>query len=675
MGWSRSTFYARRSGLVSRECPGRGGNGRPEIEYLASALNGVAALPQLQIVRASGALPDTVPETLPLFLAGAAPVDREALPTEKAAAEADARFAIVGPVLDFAKDPGRFRHLRLRDGSPVTSVERMIRFAAETSGNSVATLKRWLRAYRGSGYAALADRVRSDKGHSRWFDRNPQAALLALYLYLNEQQSISFVWRQLKEQGALVGLDVEDLPSAETVRVFLSQEVSPAMRALAREGAANYRERMAPYLRRGYRDVHANQIWVADHMIHDVEAANDLFEDAEWGAPIRMRLSAMLDYRSRLAVGSSWAWEGSSRSISATLRRAVLMYGPPEVLYMDNGKDYLKVARGARPGRDAWLEESALAPARWWEKELAEIERSGVLARLGVAAQHCLPHHPQSKHVERFFRTVHMQFDARHLTYTSGSPATRPERTEAAMMRHRRLLRNGNVEASEHPLASTIVLGFLSWLNEYNNAPHNGEGMDGRSPLEVFGACLNPNQRPTPQPWELTLLLADMTRRVVDSCAIRLANVRYTPRPEDREAWAQMHEWNEREVLVAYDKGDPETAVALDPEGRPIAWLVRETLLRFAPGDAATQAQVAQSFETRRGLEKAARSTLTLIAQSAQQQGMRGAQATLQSNLSLPEPGLGPAITQRKPRNAAQKNAHAPATASDIANEFLEGLH
>lgn len=62
------------------------------------------------------------------------------------------------------------------------------------------------------------------------------------------------------------------------------------MKALAREGQRAYRERMAPYIRRGYVDVWANQVWVGDHMIHDVEVANDLFDDAPLGAPVRLRL-------------------------------------------------------------------------------------------------------------------------------------------------------------------------------------------------------------------------------------------------------------------------------------------------------------------------------------------------------------------------------------------------
>ena len=44
-----------------------------------------------------------------------------------------------------------------------------------------------------------------------------------------------------------------------------------------------------------------------------------------------------------------------------------------------------------------------LEPAEWYRLELRQLEELGVLARLGMAVQHCIVRHPQSKHVERFF--------------------------------------------------------------------------------------------------------------------------------------------------------------------------------------------------------------------------------------------------------------------------------
>jgi len=405
-----------------------------------------------------------------------------------------------------------------------------------------------------------------------------------------------------------------------------------------------------------------------------VEIQNDLFEEVPFGTTGRLRISAFVDYRSRKAWGT-WAWEGSSRSIAATMLRAMLEVGPPEGIYVDNGKDYKKVAKGAIHGSElpAIGDDDAKAPQTWYDDEYKRIERTGLLARLGIAVTHCIPRHPQSKHVERFFRTMHERFDAVHSTYTSGSPFTRPEATEAAMMRHRRLLKAGRVEESNHPTASRFILGCLSWIREYNATPHSGEGMDGRSPDEVFASELNPNQKPVPNPETLALLLSEYVKRGVRECAVQLNHYRYTPRPEDRMAWAAMHEANEGEVLVGYNPEDPEFVVALTLDGRFLAWLEAEPLLRFAPNDPATQRQIGQSMEIRRGLEKAQKGALKAIAAGARGLGARSAEEMLYGRLQLPA-ATGAVITQRRPRLRPDKEAVAPSTAADIASNFLEAL-
>jgi hypothetical protein len=654
-GWSRATFFRRRAELISRA------TASGSVEYLESALPAKPAPHQLALVAPA--------QTLPLFASLPPSLERIVLPDPADQAQAEKRLAALEPLLNFPDNPSRYVSLQV-NGKPVTSLERMIEYTAAAHGQSPRTIKRWLAQYRSGGFAALADRIRADKGQSRWFNCHREAQIFAAYLYLVERMSVTFVCEQIEYETAMLGLDKADLPSRETVRVFLSQSISPAMRTLARDGQRVYRERMAPYVKRGYVDVFANQVWVGDHAIHDVEIQNDLdFEGVPFGTPGRLRMSAFVDYRSRKAW-ATWAWEGSSRSIAATMLRAMLEVGPPEGIYVDNGKDYKKVAKGAVHGSE--VIDDAKAPEAWYENEYQRIERTGLLARLGIAVTHCLPRHPQSKHVERFFRTMHMRFDAVHSTYTSGSPFTRPEATELAMMRHRRLLKAGRVEESNHPLASRFILGCLSWIREYNATPQTGEGMDGRSPDEIFATDPNPNQKPVPNPETLALLLAEFARRGVRECAVQLNKHRYTPRPEDRLAWAAMHEANDGEVLVGYNPDDPEFAVALTLDGRFLAWLEAEPLIRFAPNDPKTQAQIAQSMATRRGLEKAAKTTLRTIEGAARSMGAKSAEEMLYGRLQLPT-NTSAVITQRK-RLRPNKEAVAPSTAADIANNFLEGL-
>lgn len=148
----------------------------------------------------------------------------------------------------------------------------------------------------------------------------------------------------------------------------------------------------------------------------------------------------------------------------------------------------------------------------------------------------------------------------------------------------------------------------------------------------------------------------------------------YTPRPEDRMAWAAMHERNECKILVAYVPGDPEYATALDLDGRFIAALEMEAFLRFAPNDPATQAQIGDSMETRRSLEKATRLSIQTIEAEARAVGAKSPEELLYDRLQLPAIA-GNLITHRKPKptNTNDLTPAAPMTPAQVARMILEG--
>jgi hypothetical protein len=544
------------------------------------------------------------------------------------------------------------------------------KWCAAESGKSAKTVRRKYDKFKREGHGALLRKERKDKGSAGFFYAHPKAAWLVAYLYLECKQSCRVAWESLVRDAESIDIPSGEIPSYETVRVFLDS-TPETLKVYSREGRKAYRERMAPYLKRGFTEVYANQVWVGDHAIHDIECANDCFENVEIGAPIRVRISAMIDYRSRFVVGATWCWEGSSRAIAACMRRGIGKYGPPEHLYVDNGRDYRKVARGARPG---YLAESQLAPKDWAQLELNSIEATGFLARLNIAVTHCIPHHPQSKCIERFFRTMHERFDKIWPTYTSGNPFTRPEATELAMVRHRRLLKAGRAAQSNHPKASQLILACLAWIEEYNDSPHDGEGMDGAAPRQIFEANLNPRQEPAPDPAVLALLMAEREKREVHECAVTLSRRRYVP--VDPIGWQVMHETNEREVMIAHDPVDLGAVAAFDMDGNFLAWLEPEILTRFAPGDPTTQAQIADSMATRRRLEKGTREIVGAIASAARANGARSPLEAMAERLQLGAGETGAdLVTQRNPKRSKRQDestTRSPITPGQAARLFLD---
>jgi hypothetical protein len=138
-----------------------------------------------------------------------------------------------------------------------------------------------------------------------------------------------------------------------------------------------------------------------------------------------------------------------------------------------------------------------------------------------------------------------------------------------------------------------------------------------------------------------------------------------------------MHEANsgktKTKIMVAYNPAEPEFAIALTRDGRFLAWLEAEPLMRFAPYDPETQRQIGESMEMRRHLEKATRGTLTAIATTARANGARSAEEMLYGRLTLPA-NTGAVITQPKSHMRPDKTAVAPATATEIAADILEAL-
>jgi hypothetical protein len=189
--------------------------------------------------------------------------------------------------------------------------------------------------------------------------------------------------------------------------------------------------------------------------------------------------------------------------------------------------------------------------------------------------------------------------------------------------------------------------------------------MDGGSPAQIFDAYRNPDAKTSPDPATLSLLMAEHERRMVRECAITLNKRRYVP--VDQAGWFTLHERNERNVVIAYEPGDMEYAIALDEDGNFLAQLQVEQLVRFAPGAPDTQRQIAESMATRRRLEKRLGDTVSEITRVARANGAHSPLESLASRLELPADTTG-IISQRKPRLDVEpepSNGLVPGQAAD----------
>jgi hypothetical protein len=569
----RMTVYGK---VISRQTDRRAANGRLIREYLSASFPAPAPQTQLSIVPAPNS------SFGPLFAnVPADRLQRVILPSPEAQRQAEYRFSVIQPLLDYAQNAERLARLQLPDRRPVTSLSRLIEHIAASNPQpvSVRTLKSWLARYRKGGFAALADFVRSDKNVARWATQSPQHAELAdlaAYAYLKEQLNKKMSWEIVVCRAQQ--LEIEP-PSYESLRTYL-EKLPPAVKTLALKGRDKYDDLFAPYLRRGYTDIEAGEILVSDHAWVDILVQNDLF-DAKDREHMRLRFTGLQDMRSRKILAYSFSQDGSSRSINTCLRHMLETYGTFREFYCDNGKDYLKVGKGAR------------GP----EAEYLPPEAQGVLARLGCRVTYCQPYHGQSKLIESFNHILHQRFDRRWATYCGPTFEQRPDRCTAALERHKKLLAQGRADESELPLASEFIRAAILWIeSEYNNRPKNVPGMDGLSPNEAFEKFRWHGSKPAPEPHILASLLAERALRIVHECAVKMANRRFVG--VDEPSQRALHDRTGQQIIVAYDPLDLNALAAIDEDGCVFAYLEPETFLRQSRDDE-TQEAIAASMRER----------------------------------------------------------------------------
>lgn len=429
---------------------------------------------------------------------------------------------------------------------------------------------------------------RSDKGeHFRAYDPITRERIQALVeaKYFGERLSIWRTCEALVREWPKIS-SADDPPSYDAVREYLNSLPEP-LKIYSREGEKAFNDRCAPYIQRDHYKVAVMDCWIFDHSEHDVWVIDDLHPE-NFGEATRLWLTAIMDMRSRKIVGRVWCPTPSSHSIASAIRVALLSCGgAPRTVYIDNGKDFQKIGR---------LGLSA--------------DTEGLLARIGSTPVYCLPYHPQSKSVERFFGTLRSRFDGLWKPFYCGpSPSKRPEDC-AAMLKQHELFKKGKLARSPLPPASEFVKLAAFWIEEYNaEHRHSGQAMNGRTPNQVFDEGYPPERRQPVNPRDLDVLLWDrVKRRVTEGGCVTIDKARYEP--ADPQAVAGLFMQIGRDVLIARDPYNLGEAVAID-DGRFIGALRSETLLAQGPQ---SHALVRESMRQRRQLRRGVRDYMAFLA-------------------------------------------------------------
>lgn len=271
------------------------------------------------------------------------------------------------------------------------------------------------------------------------------------------------------------------LPSLSTFsRAVESRIPVPALKYY-RFGEKAFLDECAPYIRRKYGDLASNDIWVCDNHTFDV-----LVNDGKAEKPVRVYLTGFLDVRSRKMVGWYVTDNPCSDATLAALRRGIENFGIPKLIYSDNGREFLTHDIGGRGFR----------------KSSAENEPPTILQLLDIEFRTAMVKNAKAKIIERSFRDVKESFSRLFDGYTGGTIAERPER-----------LKKTGKQASNF----TCLEDFKGFVDDYiqgifNKKSSKGEGMEGKSPDEIYAKYLYEQRVATSE--ELNLLMLRNSRMV-----------------------------------------------------------------------------------------------------------------------------------------------------------------
>jgi hypothetical protein len=398
---------------------------------------------------------------------------------------------------------------------------------------SRSTLYRWHRQFRDEGRAGLLDgRGAPDSADDGAAGDDPFLSYVrALWLAPGKPAARS-CWFAGKQRAVDNGWAWK---AYRTTARYL-KSIPDRAKVKLREGSDAYTAKCEPSIERDYTTLHTNEQWVGDHHQFDV-VVNDR------GRTVRPWLTAWMDMRSRMIVGYCiYPHDPNQNSILSALRAGILEHGIPDLLYVDNGKDFDSYAFHGRTKRQR----------RRGRVQLDAAHAKGILGQLGCEARFCWAYHGQSKPIERWFRTVEDRFGKTFATYCGNKPENRPEQHAD------RVARGEAVDLTD------FVAEFARWIEvDYHAAPHLGHGMDGRSPTQVFQASWNGHPKRTASRDLLDLLLAKPQKPVkVGKNGVRWAGLTYGQyEPALNERWGQ-------EVYLRVDERDVTSVQVWSPDDR-----------------------------------------------------------------------------------------------------------
>jgi len=343
---------------------------------------------------------------------------------------------------------------------------------------SVRSLYAWRSAYDGGdgggprGLEALIDRYTSSTSDSATavasLARSPEAVEYFYSLYHAPAKHTAKTCHVATIERSKVERWNWPASYSATAR-WLRENDDRALTCLHRDGRTEYSRRFMGYVETECGGIEPGSRYVLDHTRAD-------FWVRHRGELIRPWFTAVIDERSRCLVGWTLGVSPNQDQIAAAVRMAFSEWGLPEHVHVDRGSDFLsELLVGFTKAEKRRLRKEHGADWRTMFRHQLDVHWLGIFGELGIQVAEAMPRHPWAKgKVERVFRRWEDEHGKTYFTYWGNKPEARPECAEE--LRH----------ADDVPTLDDARSRFADWLTVYHNSAHQGQGMDGKSPIEVW---------------------------------------------------------------------------------------------------------------------------------------------------------------------------------------------
>jgi hypothetical protein len=253
-------------------------------------------------------------------------------------------------------------------------------------------------------------------------------------------------------------------PTLHQCRTVLGALPSPAV-TLAREGEEAYRNKCSPYIKR-HPPEESGAVVGTDAKLLDI-----LCRDVGWRVG-RIWWVPFADVASERWLAHAFGPTASGDMVMSAAAMMLQEACVPGSVQIDRGKLF----QGDR-FTGGFFKLSG-------EKLFEEVE--GLWERLGVGLIPAIGRNPQTKPIERLFRSVR-EFEQAWSTYTGPKPQERPPRL-ALIEKQIQEFKAGKAPAPAVPTIEQVITGLVWWCKERWNGQHRGQGKyrNGQTPDETW---------------------------------------------------------------------------------------------------------------------------------------------------------------------------------------------